>query len=466
MKNEFSIPPPGGRGLKNNHTINQLILDIEVENQEQGFLVRNQLSSYWQEWLLEKMDEVFNQINSEKTIQIDKLEIDLGGINLNNFEVEIKEKFSQIFSAEINKKLTFGNDQIEILTPEISDLFTFEKFVKTGQFSWRENGQSINIDELFQRIFKENPEGLKVVLKNILGIQNYRNRIIYQIDNQLLISIFIELFDVKNSISIVELFLKKIKVLDENFEINIPKKQILIVEAIALEISQKNLEFFDLEKKIIGKIIQKIESEIGEKIKLELKEFSEKKEHKNEKIDIENQENIIEEIVENSTEKIYTNHAGLVLLAAYFPTFFKNIGLIINNEFTDLEAKFKAIYLLNYMVTGQKNAVENELSFEKILCGVDLFTPLPKGIYLSETEIEEANDLLKSVRENWQSLQKTSVEGFRSSFLQREGIIYDEGNAWKLRVEKKAFDILLGQIPWNYAFIKFSWTTKPIETEW
>jgi hypothetical protein len=153
-------------------------------------------------------------------------------------------------------------------------------------------------------------------------------------------------------------------------------------------------------------------------------------------------------------------------LAAYFPAFCKNIGLIINNEFSDLEAKFKAIHFLNYIVTGQKNAAENELSFEKILCGVDLFTPIPKEIYLSETEIEEADALLKAVRDNWQPLKNTSIEGLRSSFLQREGIIYNEANAWKLRVEKKAFDMLLGQIPWGYAFIKFSWTTKPIETEW
>jgi hypothetical protein len=63
-------------------------------------------------------------------------------------------------------------------------------------------------------------------------------------------------------------------------------------------------------------------------------------------------------------------------------------------------------------------------------------------------------------------VKSTSLEGFRSSFLQRKGLLFEEESQWKLQVEKKGYDLLLDSIPWSFKMIKFSWMNKMMDVEW
>ena len=52
------------------------------------------------------------------------------------------------------------------------------------------------------------------------------------------------------------------------------------------------------------------------------------------------------------------------------------------------------------------------------------------------------------------------------TFFQREGSLRKDGNDWILTVEKKAFDILLEQIPWSFRTVKLPWNKYVIHVEW
>ena len=74
--------------------------------------------------------------------------------------------------------------------------------------------------------------------------------------------------------------------------------------------------------------------------------------------------------------------------------------------------------------------------------------------------------MLYNITQQWSPLKGTSIDSLRSSFIQREGRLEEEEDRFYMIIEKKAFDMLLNQIPWNIDKIKLSWMHKMLEVEW
>jgi hypothetical protein len=87
-----------------------------------------------------------------------------------------------------------------------------------------------------------------------------------------------------------------------------------------------------------------------------------------------------------------------------------------------------------------------------------------KGL-VSQSQKEEADSLLCSVIDHWASLKNTSIEGLRSSFIQRNGLLSPDQDGWKLHLESASYDVLLKTIPWSYSIVKLPWMNKPIFCE-
>ncbi|MBI9052309.1 MAG: hypothetical protein JEY96_00735 [Bacteroidales bacterium] len=165
-------------------------------------------------------------------------------------------------------------------------------------------------------------------------------------------------------------------------------------------------------------------------------------------------------------ETFYVNNAGLVLLSVYMKRLFSRFDLIDKKEFKSDEAREKAIYLLQYLAAKDDNPGEHELALNKILVGMPLGIPLKFNIKLSDEEKEICESLLDAVVKNWTVLKNTSADGLRTSFLLRKGSLKKEANGWKLMVEKKTYDLLLGKLPWGYSMIHLPWMKHPVLTEW
>ena len=107
-----------------------------------------------------------------------------------------------------------------------------------------------------------------------------------------------------------------------------------------------------------------------------------------------------------------------------------------------------------------------ELVINKILCGLDFRAPLNKAEDLTSDEKELVDSLLKAVTQQWKPLNAPSIDTLRQSFFQREGKLMEEDGQFFLKIERKPFDMLLDQIPWNISKIKLSWMQKIQEVEW
>lgn len=169
---------------------------------------------------------------------------------------------------------------------------------------------------------------------------------------------------------------------------------------------------------------------------------------------------------EESPESIGVVNAGLVLAAPYLMRLFAMLGLLDNNRFADEQAAERALLMLHFLATGSTCAAEPTLVLNKVLCGLELEQPVAAQIELANGEQQAIEGLISAMIGHWSVLGATSVEGFRESFLQREGLLQRSNENWHLLVEPRAYDLLLDQIPWSFTFIKLPWMIQSLQVEW
>lgn len=174
--------------------------------------------------------------------------------------------------------------------------------------------------------------------------------------------------------------------------------------------------------------------------------------------------------VENTSsplgESILVHNAGLVLIAPYLPRYFGTLGLLDQQQFIDPASAERGVHLLQYLVSNQTETPEHLLVLNKVLCGLPLEHPLPLSFEPNEAEIDLSAQLLNSILQNWGSMKKSSIKNLQGAFLLREGLLKEGEDKWKLHVEKKAYDVLLRDLPWTFTMIKLPWMTKRMEVEW
>lgn len=163
---------------------------------------------------------------------------------------------------------------------------------------------------------------------------------------------------------------------------------------------------------------------------------------------------------------VYASNCGLILLHPFLSAYFSDLGLLENKKFINIEAQQRAILLLFYLATGEKEAAEFNLVLQKILCGYPLEDTLGTSLELSAKETEESEQLLRAVIDYWPPLKNTSIAGFRDTFLQRSGKLSIIQSGWLLRVEQRTVDILLGKLPWGFSTIRLAWMQDTMNIEW
>ena len=165
-------------------------------------------------------------------------------------------------------------------------------------------------------------------------------------------------------------------------------------------------------------------------------------------------------------ESIYVNNIGLILFHLFIPTYFKRLNLLNEDgDFIDIDAKYKAVHLLQILVSDSKYD-EHELVLNKILCNLIISETIPMEVELSEEERNLAQELNKVVLQRWEKMNNSSIEHFRAAFLMRDGRLNLKEDGWYLTVEKRGYDIILSTIPWAFSVVKFKWMPKFLYTEW
>lgn len=172
---------------------------------------------------------------------------------------------------------------------------------------------------------------------------------------------------------------------------------------------------------------------------------------------------------DDTPEFFPVGNAGLCLLSPWLVCLFGMLGYLDEErkKLKDTASKVRAVFLLQYLVYGEEREYrEPELYFNRLLAGLSRHVPLPKRLSLTDEEKQTVNSMVAGVKANWPKLQGTSVEGFRRSFITRNGTLEQQEERWLLTVEKKTHDILLDSVPWSFRQIRLPWLKKYIQVIW
>jgi len=162
----------------------------------------------------------------------------------------------------------------------------------------------------------------------------------------------------------------------------------------------------------------------------------------------------------------YLENAGLVLLHPFLSGLFTDMELTRDSSFINATCRARAVHLLHQLVTGETWAEEWLCPLSKVLIGLHPKEPLDSAACLDQKTDLACEALLRTAITHWKVLKDTSVQSLRTTFLQREGCLYEHEGHWLLRVEQKPFDLLLDHIPWGFSMIRFSWMDRLLYVEW
>lgn len=174
-------------------------------------------------------------------------------------------------------------------------------------------------------------------------------------------------------------------------------------------------------------------------------------------------------LMEDFDGKYHIPNAGLCLLAPWFVRLFDMLGYLDSEHsaFKDTPSKIRAVFLLQYLVYGEERQYkESDLLFNRLLTDIPVTIPLPKSLSLSEKEKETADGMIAGVKANWQKMDGTSINGFRNSFISRNGVMNRPNDHWVITVEEKAYDIMLDTVPWGFRQIRLPWLKTFIQVVW
>jgi hypothetical protein len=160
--------------------------------------------------------------------------------------------------------------------------------------------------------------------------------------------------------------------------------------------------------------------------------------------------------------------AGLCLIWPFLPRFFARLNLLNEGEtaFLDEAERHRAVLLLHHVATGERDAADFVLALPKVLCGLPPQAPHYGLGPISDAEAGEARQLLEAVIAHADCLGDISPDGFRGSFLNRDGILTTRDGAWLLRVERRTADVLLDRLPWTMQWIRQPWMQAAMRVEW
>jgi hypothetical protein len=165
---------------------------------------------------------------------------------------------------------------------------------------------------------------------------------------------------------------------------------------------------------------------------------------------------------------LLVQQSGIILLHPFLPKLFENAGITdpVSRQLTGFTLP-RAAAMLHFLATGHVEIFEYELGLIKIMLGLQPTTALPVGQgLLLKSDREEAETVLQAAISHWQALKNTSINGLRSSFLLRQGLVREAENGWQLKVERRPFDLMLDQLPWGFGVVKLPWMSRAIFTEW
>ena len=465
------------------HIVHKQKVDLKISRSEDSFALQSRVSYLLQHELTQKMEMIFDEfVPHDEIIRIDQLHLDLKTINSKNFEKEFEERFIDELKNELKKVKGSKNNNTVTIKKHDSLLHSLIYFLEHGYLAWYDSVRQMQLWE--EEILNHLPEKdweyfFDWLKKNHSANNQIIERLVLQFSDRFLHSIISKInvypADVFRDVYEDLFFILQAAIPDQKKDTN---KNFLWQSIIKVLLKQGKSETeYWLLKNIFSKrndlrnvftglkkdeLIRNIKTET---IQNAIEKFIESPTDKDDDLIFE-EDVIPKQKQQVEKDSLYVNDCGIVILHPFLEMYFTELELMMEQQFINDDACKRSVLLLHYLATGEKQVAEFDLVLQKILCGLPIEETLPSTIELSEKEVAESENLLRSVMNYWPPLKNTSIEGLRQTFLQRDGKLSQTETGWLLRIEQKTVDILLGKLPWGFSTIQLPWIKDFLSVEW
>lgn len=443
--------------------------------------------SQWQSRLSklisQKVDELLDQYlttysRPDLIYKIDTLEFDLGSIASDNFEADFIRILEAQLEEKIQQTLRQAEKQAERTAKEFpASLEQFLHFLQTGVLPWWATGQTANTltDQLSHLIMKQ-PHLLRRYLPKILEQEMFRRRLSRNFKHTQLV----ELGTIFLSPSTPEVLSECYQVITNFFHTKVPNSEIealywdTVWGAVAWS-GQKTLS----PKVLLPSLLAQFKRRWPEHQQAFQDSFVAQAAHilssfaNQAPPTIAQKEALLplDRPMEDKTQarttnaEIFIDNAGLVVLAPFLPRLFTTLGLLEEKQFRTELDQHRAVNMLHFLLTSEEDPVEFMTPLYKVFCGIELSSSL-LTVAMSDAEKAECETFLQSIIAHATVLKNMSVDGFRGSFLLRDGILSARDDHWLVQVERQSYDVVLSQFPWSFEVIKLPWMKRMVMVEW
>jgi len=493
--------------VNHNHIIQKVFIEITVSNKEKAHYIKDDINSFLSIDVFPEIEKYINDLEAQlhgHTVQIPRLKLDLDVKN-SSLDSELKNKITELFKEQLSEIIRPGDVSDEKtehrskpywVNNKEKMLQTFIYFLENGLMPWWNSGKE-GMDLLETTVFADliATPGFQKNIIPVLPKQYVQERIINQLSDEQIAQLCLTILENKDlqinlDIIVKSHYLSSLNPAERTFIWRLVflalikylhSSEAYLREYLSEHVSKENPELF---RKKISHKTRKTLAQIFPFIE-ENKIFEggqNQEDNKNTEIisntHKDDEENILKTPSRTKDQKPkeigndgipddgqYVQNAGLVLIHPFIKTFFEHCDLL-NKETQKLTDPELCAHLLHYVATGNINAPEYEMIFEKFLCNIPMHQSINKHIKLSRKHKNEAKNVIESVLHNWSPMKKSSPALLQNEFFQRPGKLVVTEYDYTLTVERKTQDILMDKLSWGIGFVKLPWKEKFMLVNW
>jgi hypothetical protein len=176
------------------HIVSTFSWDTVFDDREQAFALQERLSDWCGLHLQKEVEKVFNRLcPADQTWKIDRLEIDLGVIDIENLESDLLAKIGRYLEMRLREMILYTNNStkgIEITSAAVSAHEMIAYFLLHGILPWNRDPQMSSLNDLLKEQLSHHPVDMIDLFSEIGKINSQvRKRMAWQFSDPNLVLI-------------------------------------------------------------------------------------------------------------------------------------------------------------------------------------------------------------------------------------------------------------------------------------
>ena len=160
-----------------NHVVNSLNFEIKVATKSSFKVVSEEISALVNQSLGELIDEIFSEIYPEQhLLVINKLEIDLGQLRVDQLRGDLTQKFKSQFTLAFKEHLK--SLSVQISSSDEIPFLILDGYIRSGVRPQWLQAREANFQQHLARAFEKNPRRFSTKIRGYLRNPTYKKRVL------------------------------------------------------------------------------------------------------------------------------------------------------------------------------------------------------------------------------------------------------------------------------------------------